>query len=68
MSHFLSPPCHSFVVGEAEADEDRISHLAGALLSNNVSHLTIKDAVRITVLAPVWASTPIVLDDSTSPL
>ncbi|XP_066314489.1 F-box/FBD/LRR-repeat protein At1g13570-like isoform X2 [Miscanthus floridulus] len=56
------------VVGEAEADEDRISRLADALLSNIVSRLPIKDAARTAALSPrwrrVWASTPLVLDDA----
>lgn len=63
---FVSVAVYS-VVSEAEADEDRISRPADALLSNIVSRLPIKDTTRTTALATVWASTPLVLDDSTSP-
>lgn len=47
---------------------DRISRLSDAVLSNIVARLPAKDAARTTALSRrwrrVWASTPLVLDDS----
>ncbi|KAF0898499.1 hypothetical protein E2562_008100 [Oryza meyeriana var. granulata] len=60
----------AFVSGddEEEVDEDRMSRLPDAVLSNIVSRLPVKDGARTAVLSPrwrrVWASTPLVLDDA----
>nr|CAB3450857.1 unnamed protein product [Digitaria exilis] len=48
--------------------EDHISTLDDAVLSNIISRLPLKDVVRTAVLSPrwhhVWASTPLILNDS----
>ncbi|KAG8051454.1 hypothetical protein GUJ93_ZPchr0001g32432 [Zizania palustris] len=53
----------------AAAIEDRLSRLPDTLLSNSVSRLSVKDAVRTTTVLStswrrLWASTPLVLDDT----
>ncbi|RLN22398.1 hypothetical protein C2845_PM07G14570 [Panicum miliaceum] len=59
------PAVHPEALGD---DEDHISHLPDALLSNIISRLATREAARTVVLSTrwrgVWAATPLLVDDA----